>query len=254
MRRLLFLLTLFGLLIASTLGAYRIIEVPPAQASGIMLVQGGVPTLSECATDALGDLLNEGFQTATTGYETSGWLSTNSPYAPDPAADTTALTNGKPANACNQGFRSNSAAHQHRYAYFNLLRETNTTYLKFWFYLNSNSLGGSDDGIIFQVAEGTLDNSDSRILLLRLHGTTLYMDIGTGGGSLGTCTTGIWHQIDMIVGYNTTCSVTFDNGTPVTGTSSGNNLIRNVRLGVQVINEKAIDIYFDKIHAKSSSF
>jgi hypothetical protein len=44
MRRLLFLLTLFGLLIASTLGAYRIIEVPEAAAKmNLMHLAGGVP-------------------------------------------------------------------------------------------------------------------------------------------------------------------------------------------------------------------
>jgi hypothetical protein len=48
MRRLLFLLTLFGLLIASTLGAYRIIEVPEAAAKmNLMQLTGGVPVAGE---------------------------------------------------------------------------------------------------------------------------------------------------------------------------------------------------------------
>jgi hypothetical protein len=60
MRRLLFCLTLFGLLIASTLGAYRIIEVPPAQAGGIMLIQQGVPVAaSSCGITAFKSIVGD---------------------------------------------------------------------------------------------------------------------------------------------------------------------------------------------------
>lgn len=61
MKQLTFCLALFALLIAGTIGAYRIIEVPEVGARTITMVMGGVAAAG-CSTPVIGSLYTEGFE------------------------------------------------------------------------------------------------------------------------------------------------------------------------------------------------
>jgi hypothetical protein len=147
MRRLLFCLTLFGLLIASTLGAYRIIEVPPVQAGGILLVQQGVPVAaptglcSACSGVAGADLACE--DAGGTGDTWCTWSDVGT--APITYKVTRPGTLGCTNKSATTAFRLNfTDTGTARYIQHDIGSAKNNAFIQFYYYQDSETDG--DDG------------------------------------------------------------------------------------------------------------
>ncbi len=229
--------------------------------SGAVMVGAGVS--GACSTPATGTV-NEGFETATTGYEnTTTWTTptwTASANPPDPYADTTALTGSvypKPAGACNRALYSNDAGGEFRNILANPGFQGGTRYYRFWLYIAARP-GGTDAAYIMAVSEAS---GGTYLAAVYLYGTKIYLSTGAtlaDQNDAGTISTGEWHQIDLTLVTNGaigTSSITIDSGTPVTNAAATpNNYQDYIRLGTQKLTENTWQVYIDRFHYKATAF
>lgn len=100
MRTVLTLLTLLTICASAWGQAFSIFD--PAMQSPP--VASGAACSTYQTTNAWDDFI-DGFQTATTGYESNGWVGVGTTANIYPAADSSALTSGKPDGACSQALK-----------------------------------------------------------------------------------------------------------------------------------------------------
>jgi len=233
----------------------------PAFPQMLQGIVGGVAPAATCSTPAQGNLLSaEGFQTATTGYEQSGWGTATG--TPDPYYDTTSLTTSKPNGGCNRGFQSNYASsgvwQQNTWDYGS--QRSSTDYLRFYLYVVSTEIITSADlsiGGFFNNVNGTdgyrvcavrLANPGGQ-LVLRGNGATTSSDINIS--------TGQWYRVEMKCVPNGTSEIKVNGGTAQTFTATGYTSWRAVGIGAFTSSNNAYtysNLVFDLVAADSTGY
>jgi len=213
-----------------------------ANARSVSVVVGGAASVV-CTTPTSGSVLNEGFEG--TGYENTGWTETGTPNedANCPA--------GGPTGSCTSCLRATStAASDYHYILRNPNRGSTTTYYRFWFYLNAESLANNELAYIFYV--GQSNSSYLTAPLIRIYikdeSGTLNVYAASSGGAypLGSVTTGTWHYITINAAVNSSsASSQLDTGSAATMTTE-NNFNNYVWIGSFGLVENAFDIYIDR--------
>lgn len=184
----------------------------------IMRTIGG----TACATSDTSlphDELLEGFQTATTGYENT-WAETGTTANITAAADSTALTSGKPAGACNQAWKlvvptdgTETYTQWNRGSSINPTTQAAT--FTFYVYIETPP----DNGEVFYIFSlGSVTSpatAVARISLRNTTGTITLTAVGSSSSADVTVTTGAWHKVATYIDTSTTgnlSTLTIDGG------------------------------------------
>ena len=187
----------------------------------LMTRNGGA---TACTTPTAGnELSTEGFQTATTGYERSGWGTATG--SPDPYYDISALTTGQPSGSCTRGFRSNYAVSGtfHYNAWDRGAATATTVYIRMYIYVVSQSLAVGNSASIGGVFKTTMGGGGNvaSVALNNTGGTFGIYGRGATDSAKVTIATGQWYRIELKVVPNGASEMKVDGGAAQTFTATG---------------------------------
>lgn len=219
------------LLVSATVYADGILSGP------IMRTISGTAACATSDTSLPHDTLLEGFQTATTGYENT-WTETGTTANITEAADSTALTTGKPTGACNQAWKVVFPADgTETYAQWDRgsVIDVAVTAINVVFYLLVESpMDAGETSLILSGSETTNPSASQcfEVALGRTGSNTEVWAIGATAASKTVITTGAWHKIDVHIdttAANSTISV--DEAAPNSFTRSSTWDVRYMNIG-----------------------
>lgn len=232
----------------------------------VSMVGVGGGAAAACATPdgSFTPLDNEGFQTATTGYERSGW--TTAIGSPNPAADTISLTSSKPTGACNQGL-SFAYAGDTTYGaavWDNGSSMGGTAYFRFYLYVSAE---GVDDGQIvsvFDVWRGYTYTVGNAVGHVRVTQTSGQLQIYGYSGFPSTSTainisTGQWYRVELKLvanGAAGTSEIKVDGGAAQTFQADSYTTLQSFGAGVNIASPTSatITVYYDLIAVSTSDY
>lgn len=229
--------------------------------SAIQQILCGYGGTAEVCSPSQGNLLNdEGFETAITGYQQSGWGTATG--TPSPAYSITGLTTSKPSGSCAQGFRANYAItslYQFN-AWDSGGNNSSTVYVRFYYYLVSHSIASGETAIIAGVFNGTTVNSGTRCAGVTIKNNAGQMEIYAEGSTHTNISTGQWYRVELQVALNASAAgsaIKIDGGSALTFTDTGYSSWRKVGIGTISTSSDAFtfnDSVFDLVAADSTGY
>ena len=213
-----------------------------------------------CTTPTAGnELSTEGFQTATTGYERSGWGTATG--SPDPYYDISALTTGQPSGSCTRGFRSNYAVSGtfNYNAWDRGAAITTTVYTRMYIYIVSHSISSPHVaylGGVFKTTMGSGGNVASVVMKNNAGQLEIY-GAGSTDSTKVNVSVGQWYRVEMKVVPNGTCEIKVDGGSAATFTATGYTNWDVVGVGTYSTSANAFtfnDTIFDLVGADTTGY
>lgn len=170
-----------------------------ANARGIMTMCGAGVPVAGCgaSSEPAGDIFSDGFETATTGYELSGWTEVGTV---DPAYSLTGLS--APEESCNQGIQTASTGSM---AY--IKRDLGTGVTTYWgqfsLYIRSHSLGNYATVTIAVAGNNDFTPAAGAGVLIKLYKPTgdtlrIYAQGASDSSMLDVAST-TWHTVNYCV-------------------------------------------------------
>lgn len=170
-----------------------------ANARGIMTMCGAGVPVAGCgaSSEPAGDIFSDGFETATTGYELSGWTEVGTV---DPAYSLTGLS--APEESCNQGIQTASTGSL-AYIRRDLGTGVTTYFGKLSFYIASHSLGNYANMIIAVTGNNVNTPAGGSAASVKIYKTSsatvrLYM-MGAADSAMLDVALTTWHTVTYCV-------------------------------------------------------
>lgn len=221
-----------------------------------------VSSAAEICSPPQGNLLNdEGFETATTGYQQSGW--NVSMGTPDPAYSISGFTTNKPNGSCAQGFRSNYsvAGVFNGNSWDSGANNTFTVYVRFYIYVASSSISNANGVFIAGVFNGNPGlTAGTRCAAVSLVNNAGQLEIAAEGSTPVNISTGQWNLIELKVALNATSNgseIKVNGGSAHTFTDTGYGSWRSIGIGTFSTSSDSFtfnDCIFDLVAADSTGY
>jgi hypothetical protein len=195
-------------------------------------VSGGAAVCSPAQGNTL---TNEGFETATTGYQQTGWGTATG--TPNPYYDTSSLTTSKPNGACNRGFMSALTSATFQFNYWDSGGDKAATmYARFYLCVTTNLVdtGGANPAAIFgvmnseQVSSGYLVGG---VVLNNSGGQTSIAGTGATDSTAVNLSTNTWYLVELKIVPNGTSALKVNGGAEQTFTAAGWTSWRRIVVG-----------------------
>jgi hypothetical protein len=216
---------------------------------------------ASCSTPAQGNVLSaEGFETATTGYERTGWQTATG--SPNPYYDTTSLTTSKPNGACNRAFLSTySVSNEYHWNIWDSGSDhSSTLYTRLYLYVASHTIDPAENATIGGVYNHQSATNGYRVCTMQLAYPSSQLVLRGNGATTSSninISTGQWYRVEMKCVPNGTSEIVVDGGTPQTFTATGYTSWRALAIGSNIVSSQQYayhSIVADLLAADSSGY